>query len=282
VTMGIVSAKGRRTAEPGDTSFEDFLQTDASINQGNSGGALVNTQGELIGINSQILSPSGGNIGIGFAIPSNMARNVMDQLTSNGKVSRGKLGVGIQTITPELAESLNIKDVRGVLVGSVDEGGPADKAGVKVGDVITQINGTRVDDQNALRNRVAASTPGSEIPVTVQRDGRELQLHAKLVEREEDASATKPGGSPETGSGKLGVTVSPSRNGKGVTITDVEPGSPAAEAGLEAGDVILEVNRQPVKSGADLQAGVKNSGSRATVLLVNHGGQTAFVAIQAK
>ncbi len=282
VTMGIVSAKGRNTTQ-GDGSFEDFLQTDASINQGNSGGALVNTQGELIGINSQILSPSGGNIGIGFAIPSNMARNVMDKLTKNGKVSRGRLGVGIQDITPDLAEDPKFGGARGVLVSSVDEGGPAEKAGIKVGDVITQINGSHVDDSNALRNRVAAAGPGSDISVTVLRDGREQTLHAKLVElKAEDASASPSGGSPESSAGKLGVTVTPGRNGKGLTITEVEPGSPAAEAGLSPDDVILEVNRQPVKSGADLQAAVKASGSRPTVLLVSHEGRTIFMAIQAK
>jgi Do/DeqQ family serine protease len=282
VTMGIISAKGRRT-DPADTSFEDFLQTDASINQGNSGGALVNTQGELIGINSQILSSTGGNIGIGFAIPSNMARNVMDQLTSNGKVSRGRLGVSIESMSQDLAESMNVKEVRGVVVGSVDEGGPADKAGIKVGDIITQINGTRVDDSNALRNRVASSAPGSDIAVTIQRDGREQTVHAKLVELAQDASATKSGGTPESGTGRLGVTVAPSRNGKGLTITEVEPGSPADEAGLQSGDVILSVNRQPVNAGTDLQAGVKASGSRPTLLLVQfQNGTTAFVPIRAK
>jgi Do/DeqQ family serine protease len=282
VTMGIVSAKGRQTAQ-GDGSFEDFLQTDAAINQGNSGGALVNTQGELIGINSQILSPSGGNIGIGFAIPSNMARSVMDQLTKNGKVSRGRLGVGIQPITPELAKSLELKETRGVLVGSVEAGGPADKAGIKVEDIITAVGGTRVDDPNALRNRVAASAPGSDVAITVLRGGHELQLHAKLIELKEDAdTAPSEGGSKDTSTGQLGVTVEPRRNGPGVVITEVEPGSPAAEAGLQPEDVILEVNRQAVKSGADLRAGVKNSGSKPTLLLVSHGGSTVFVAIQAK
>ena len=282
VTMGIVSAKGRQTAQ-GDGSFEDFLQTDAAINQGNSGGALVNTQGELIGINSQILSPSGGNIGIGFAIPSNMARSVMDQLTKNGKVSRGRLGVGIQPITPELAKSLELKETRGVLVGSVEAGGPADKAGIKVEDIITAVGGTRVDDPNALRNRVAASAPGSDVAITVLRGGHELQLHAKLIELKDDAAgAPSEGGGKETGTGQLGVTVEPRRNGPGVVVTEVEPGSPAAEAGLQPEDVILEVNRQAVKSGADLRAGVKSSGSKPTLLLVSHGGSTAFVAIQAK
>lgn len=284
VTMGIISAKGRQTDLSDNKSFEDFLQTDAAINQGNSGGALVNTQGELIGINSQILSPSGGNIGIGFAIPSNMARNVMDQLTKNGKVSRGRLGVGIQAITPELAQSFNLKDTRGVLVGSVDAGGPADKAGIKAGDVIIRVNGKPVDDLNELRNHIAASTPGSEVGITVLRDGHEQQMHAKLIELKDDteAAASQEGGGKEGGSGQLGVTVEPRRSGPGVTITDVEPGSPAAEAGLQPDDVILEVNHQAVKSAADLKAGVKNSGSRPTLLLVSRNGQSTFVAIQAK
>jgi Do/DeqQ family serine protease len=283
VTMGIISAKGRQTGLS-DGSFEDFLQTDASINQGNSGGALVNTQGELIGINSQILSTSGGNIGIGFAIPSNMARNVMDQLTKNGKVSRGRLGIGIQDITPELAKSMEVKDARGVLVGSVDAGGPADKAGIKVGDIITQVGGSRVDDMNALRNRVAATPPGSEIAITVLRDGHEQQLHARLIELKEDTetTASEGAGGKEASTGQLGVSVEPRRNGPGVVIDEVEPGSPAAEAGLEPQDVILEVNHQAVKSGTDLRNGVKSSGSKPTLLLVSHEGRTAFVAIQAR
>ena len=284
VTMGIVSAKGRRT-EQGDGSFEDFLQTDAAINQGNSGGALVNTQGDLIGINSQILSTSGGNIGIGFAIPSNMARSVMDQLNKSGHVSRGKLGVGIQDITPELAKSFDLKDAHGVLVADVDAGGPADKAGVKPGDVITQLNGVRVEDGNALRNRVASTAPGSDIAVTIMRDGHEQILHAKLIElKEGNDTASSEGGSKEgTASGQLGVTVEPRRGGPGVVITDIAPGSPAAEAGLQPDDVILEVNKQAVKSAADVRtAAAKSSGGRPTLLLVSREGRNIFVAIQGR
>jgi len=293
VTMGIVSAKGRQTSE-GDGSFEDFLQTDAAINQGNSGGALVNTQGELIGINSQILSPSGGNIGIGFAIPSNMARSVMDQLTKNGKVSRGRLGVQIQDITPELAQSLNLKDSRGVLVDSVDAGSPAEKAGVRVGDVITAVNGARTDDGNTLRNHIAATPPGTDVALTVLRDGHEETMHAKLIElkADEDAAASEVGGNKESGGGQLGVTVEPVtlelanrlklKRAQGVVVTEVVPGSPAAEAGIEPEDVILEVNRQAVKSGTDIRAAVRESGSRPTLLLISRGGISHFIAIQAK
>jgi len=208
----------------------------------------------------------------------------MDQLTKNGKVSRGRLGVGIQDITPELAKSFNVKDARGILVGSVDAGGPADKAGMKVGDIITQVNGTRVDDMNALRNRVAATPPGSEITITVLRDGHEQQLHPKLTELKEEAEASAPegGSGKETGSGQLGVTVEPRRGGSGVVITEVVPGSPAAEAGLQPEDVILEINHKAVKSGTDLRDGVKSSGSGPTLLLVSHEGKTLFITLQTR
>jgi S1-C subfamily serine protease len=291
--MGIISAKGRKTSDD-NVSFEDFLQTDAAINQGNSGGALVNTQGELIGINSQILSPSGGNIGIGFAIPSNMARSVMDQLTRNGKVSRGKLGVTIQEMTPELAKSFNVKEVRGVLVSSVEDGSPAEKAGIHAGDIITQVNGARVDDGNALRNHIAATPPGTDVALTVLRDGHEQAMHAKLIELQADneASASPGTGGKESGGGQLGITVEPVtadlvsrlklKGTQGVVVTEVEPGSPAAEAGIQPGDVVLEVNHQAVKSGTDIRAGVKNSGSRPPLLLIVRNGVNLFVAVQAK
>jgi Do/DeqQ family serine protease len=181
VTAGIISAKGRATGLS-DGSFEDFLQTDAPINQGNSGGALVNAQGELIGINSQILSTSGGNIGIGFAIPSNMARNVMDQLVKTGKVHRGQLGVAIQPMTPELASSFGLSEVRGVLVNAVTPNGPGARAGVRRGDVILAFNSTPVDDGNTLRNQVASTMPGTEVNLTILRDRQEQQVRVKLGE----------------------------------------------------------------------------------------------------
>ena len=180
VTAGIVSAKGRSTGLS-DGSFEDFIQTDAPINQGNSGGALINAaSGDLIGINSQILSPTGGNIGIGFAIPVNMARNVMDQLIRSGEVRRGSLGVTIQPLTPEAIEKLGLPNARGALVNSVVSGGPAERAGVRGGDVITAFNGTAITDPNALRNAVARTAPGSDVTLTVWRNGREEQLRVRL------------------------------------------------------------------------------------------------------
>src|SRR6185369_15059830 len=188
VTMGIISAKGRATAA-GDGSYEDFLQTDAPINHGNSGGALVNTKGELVGINSQILSSTGENIGIGFAIPANMARNVTDQLRKDGKVHRAQLGVTIQPVTSDMAASLGLKDVGGVIISAVTPGSAADRAGLKQGDVIQGYNGVTVRDGNTLRNRVADTTPGSTATVTIVRDGSKRDVSLKLDERTAGKSA---------------------------------------------------------------------------------------------
>ena len=181
VTAGIISAKGRSTGLS-DGTFEDFLQTDAPINQGNSGGALVSATGELIGINSQILSPTGGNIGIGFAIPVNMAKNVMDQIVRSGTVRRGSLGVTIQPLTPDMVSRLGLQNARGALVSSVVGGSPAERGGVRTGDVIIGFNGAAVSDPNALRNAVARTPPGSDVTLTVWRDGREQQLRVRLGE----------------------------------------------------------------------------------------------------
>jgi Do/DeqQ family serine protease len=181
VTLGIISAKGRYTGLS-DGAFEDFLQTDAPINQGNSGGALVNAGGELIGINSQILSTSGGNIGIGFAIPSSMARNVMQQLVENGRVRRAQLGVVVEPVTPEAVKRANRADARGVVVREVVPGSPAAKAGLRAGDIITAMNGTPIDDSNSLRIHVASSQPGTQATLTVWRDGREEQVRVTLAE----------------------------------------------------------------------------------------------------
>jgi S1-C subfamily serine protease len=181
VTMGIISAKGRQTGLS-NGSFEDFLQTDAPINRGNSGGALVNTAGELIGINSQILSPSGGSIGLGFAVPSNMARTVVEQLINNGRVRRGQLGVTVLRIPSEEATRLGVTQGPGVVVYQVQEGSGADRAGLQRGDVITALNGTGISEPNTFRNQIASTPPGSEITLTVRRNGQEQQVRARLGE----------------------------------------------------------------------------------------------------
>lgn len=292
VTMGILSAKGRSTSL-GDGNFEDFLQMDAPINQGNSGGALVNVNGELIGINSQILSASGGNIGIGFAIPANMARNVSEQLISNGVVRRGMLGVHIQKVDSDLAATLGLKQAQGALVNSVTANGPADRAGVKRGDVITKIDNRMVTDANMLRNLVARSAPGSSLQLTIWRDGSEQMLSVQLAELPtRSAQTTAPASQDEAApAGRLGVAVRPLDRAlteqlglpsgtEGLVILRVEPGSPAADAGLQEGDVIQEVNRRPVNSGAELSAALKSAESRPALLLVVRRGQPLYLPVR--
>ena len=290
VTAGIISAKGRSTGLS-DGSFEDFLQTDAPINQGNSGGALVNTNGELIGINSQILSTSGGNIGIGFSIPSNMAREVRDQLVKRGRVRRGQLGVYSQEITQELASGLGLKDRNGVLVADVDPNGAAAKAGIRRGDVIRQVDGQDVNTPNALRNRIAMTEPGSEVTLTIIRDGREQQIKLRLGELRAAADAAE--GAQEValaqgGAGRLGVAVQPLTSDlarqlglqgsvSGILIREVDPSGLAAEAGIRPGDVIVEANRQPVRSTAELQSALAKGGR--TLLLVNRQGRTSYITV---
>lgn len=296
VTAGIISAKGRRTGIS-DGSFEDFLQTDAPINRGNSGGALVNLNGELIGINSQILAggASGGNIGIGFSIPSNMAKSVMEQLLQNGRVRRGMLGINIQNINEDLADSLNLKDTRGVLVSNVRTGSAADKAGIKRGDVITAINGETVEDSNVLRNKVAGTLPGTEIKIKIWRDGTEQELTAVLDElNPETASASTPQSendrSKQGQGGKLGLTLQPltpemmrqldlPEDTRGLVVTETDPNGAAAQTGIRRGDVILEVNRQPVTTLDEMQAVLEKSGDRV-LLLISRRGQTTFITVK--
>jgi Do/DeqQ family serine protease len=290
VTMGIVSAKGRATGA-GDGSFEDFIQTDAPINRGNSGGALVSTRGELVGINSQILSPSGGSIGIGFAIPANMARNVMTQLIDSGTVRRGMLGVTIQPVTSDIARSLGLAQVRGALVNNVEPGSAAAAAGVRRGDVITAVNGEAVRDGNDLRNEIAQLLPGSQAALTVVRDGKEQTLTATLAELK---AASRTGGSPgepgddSTGFGMSVEPLTPERAGqlgvqakRGVVVGGVQRGSRAARAGLEAGDVIEEVDRSPVASVDALRSALAN-GDRPALLLVHRGATTLFLTLERK
>jgi Do/DeqQ family serine protease len=290
VTMGIVSAKGRSTGAA-QGSYEDFLQIDAPINQGNSGGALVNTRGELIGINSQILSTSGGNIGIGFAIPANMARHVMSELRSEGRVRRSQLGVTIQGLTSDLAESLGLKDVRGAIVSSVEPDSPAAQAGVKRNDVIKSFNGQPVTDVNTLRNRVAESTPGSEASLVVIRDGAEKTLTVKLAEAAGARSARSDRDPDGNDRAALGVAVAPltpelaaradiPRDVKGLLVQQVDPDGRAARAGIQAGDVIQEINRQPVETIDQLRAEVRKTTDRPVLLLVNREGRDLYVTVR--
>jgi Do/DeqQ family serine protease len=292
VTMGIISAKGRSTTV-GDGGYEDFLQTDAPINHGNSGGALVNTKGELVGINSQILSSNDGNIGIGFAIPANMAKNVMEQLRTKGKVTRAQLGVTVQGVTPEMAESLGLKQSSGAIVSSVAEGSAAEKAGVKRGDIIKSFNGQTVHDTNTLRNRVADSGPGSTADVVILRDGNEKHLSVKLDEAVASRTARDRDREDAPGDDKtsLGLSVAPltpelaeraraSKDARGLLVEDVNPNGRAADAGIRAGDIIQEVNREAVKSVDDLRAALKKSTDKPTLLLIQRQGNDIFVTVR--
>jgi len=291
VTMGIVSAKGRSTGV-GDGGYEDFLQTDAPINQGNSGGALVNTKGELIGINSQIISPSQGNIGIGFAIPANMVRHVMDELRTEGRVRRAQLGVTVQAVTSDLAASLGLKEPVGAIVSSVSSGSAADRAGVRRGDVIKALNGEPVHDTNALRNRVAESKPGSTATLLVVRDGAERTLTVKLDEAAPTRAARLEGEGGTDDKTALGVAVAPltpeaaSRAGVpsdlgGLIVQGVNPDGRAAAAGIRAGDVIVEVNRKPISTVEELRAAVSGASDRPLLVLVNRAGNSLFLSVKA-
>ena len=293
VTSGIISAKGRATAL-GDGGFEDFLQTDAAINHGNSGGALVNTEGQLIGINSQILSPSGGSIGIGFAIPSNLAQNVMTQLLKDGKVHRGQLGIGVQTLTADLAAGFGLKDTHGVLVNSVKPDSPAAKAGLQQGDIITALEGQPVSDSNALRNRIAGALPGALVTLNLKRDGRDQIVKATLGEYAPPAGQKEADSEKgEASGGLLGISVAPltpeiakqigaAKDTLGLAVTTVDPAGPAAQAGLREGDVLAQVNRQSVKTADDVKAALSAGGAGPVLLLINRHGQNLYVTVQLK
>lgn len=276
VTSGIVSALGRRGL--GIEAYEDFIQTDASINPGNSGGALVNLRGELIGINTAILGPSGGNIGIGFAIPINMAKSVMTQIVEFGKVRRGQLGVSIQNLTPELSEALGTRNAQGAVVSRVQPGSAAEQAGIEQGDVIVGLNGAAIQDSADLRNRVGLLQPGNKAEVRLIRKGREMTVSATIGKPAEAAGALGVKGVPQL----AGVTfeVRPARrgeNGGRLVITKVEPDSPAWMAGLRPGDTLLSVNQQRVSS---LDEVAKASGRIGKLLVqVARGEQGVFFTV---
>jgi len=296
VTMGIISATGRTGL--GIERYEDFIQTDAAINRGNSGGALIDSRGDLVGINTAILSGnSGGNEGVGFAIPANLAHSIMDQILKTGKVTRGFMGILPQELTPDMAKAFNMPDGRGVAVAQVEPDSPAMKAGLKVGDVITAINGNAVDDVNAFRLQIAGFAPGTTVHLKIARSGQTLDVPVTLVEYEMERAANDNGAPNISGGGEKGAmrgvsvqTLTPEIRREvqtdatsGVVITDIEPDSQAAAAGLEAGDVIVQVNHKPVNSVAEFNAAVRSGSSReSTLLLVKHGQGTGFIVVPNK
>jgi serine protease Do len=289
VTMGIVSAKGRGNL--GIEDYEDFLQTDAPINPGNSGGALVNDRGELIGINTAILSHGGGgNEGIGFAIPVNLARGVMNQILDHGKVTRGYLGIVVQPISPAMAKALGQGDqAKGALVGDVNAKGPAQASGIERGDIILDINGQPVSDANDLRNTIAMKQPGETVKLKISRNGSTREIPVKLGEMpnsKEQAENQQEGASKDALEGvnvenldadtlqQLNLPAST----KGVVVTGIDPSSPKADSGLRKGDVIQEVNHQPVRNVAEFEQAMHKAGDSSALLLVNRGGTTLFIA----
>lgn len=292
VTTGIISAMGR--SDVGIADYEDFLQTDAPINPGNSGGPLVNMNGEVIGMNSAIATASGSSAGVGFAIPVNMIKAMLPTLTKGGKITRGLLGIGIQDLDKDLARQFSLEDSSGALVSSVVPDSAADKAGIKVGDVVVRYNGKAIESSRDLRNRVAASTPGAKVKIEVMRGGKEISVTATVgtqtgggpaaaeESEESPAQATKLGLSVQTLTPDLAQKLGLSDK-TGVVVAGVEPGSPASEVGLQEGDLIAEVNRKKVASVAEFQKAVEQAKKEGNLLmLVKTKGGSRFVVLQLK
>jgi serine protease Do len=284
--MGIISAKGR--ADVGIVDYEDFIQTDAAINPGNSGGALINTEGKLVGINTAIISKSGGYQGIGFAIPSNMAKAIMDSLVKHGKVVRGWLGVAIQDVDQNLAEAMGLENTKGVLISDVTEDSPAQKAGLKRGDVVLKVDGEAVDSTGKLRNLISIAGPDKEVKLEILRDGDKEEIEVTLTQMPADLGGIAEIDADEgvLGGLKLGAVNPvnkdkfklPEKLEKGVVVLEVENGSPAQRAGFRPGDVILELNRKPVKSVNEFTKMYKKAKGRI-LLLVHRRGSTMFLVL---
>ncbi|MGE4218874.1 MAG: DegQ family serine endoprotease [Alphaproteobacteria bacterium] len=299
VTAGIISARGRDIRSG---PYDDYIQTDAPINRGNSGGPLFDMDGQVVGINTAILSPSGGSIGIGFAVPSSLARSVVEQLKEFGTTRRGWLGVQIQSVTDEIAESLNLKDTHGALVAGIIPDSPAAKAGFETGDVIVSFDGKPIPESRRLPRMVADTPVGKSVPVQVWRNGKSDELSEKLgeLEKVDNAALTTGGGGDSKAPGgeenfkDLGLAVAPiddavarrfelEANAQGVVVTKVDPNSAAAEKGLRPGNLIVEVNQEKVSKAADIAAQIdkaKKAGRRSILMLVQQDGDLRFVAVR--
>jgi len=299
VTMGIISAVGR--GGMGIVDYENFIQTDAAINMGNSGGALVDAQGRLLGINTAIFTRSGGNQGIGFAIPANLAREVMQSLRDKGRVVRGYIGTSVQTLTPEIADAMKLKgQLSGALVGEVEPNAPASKAGIKTGDVITAVNGKKVNDPRELRLMIGSMAPGTKVQIEVNREGQAKTFDVQLAEmpasaaNEDTETSSEEPAQPQrtTVFGGVAITnitedirtaLNLPKEIQGAVIADIDAESPAAKAGLREGDVIQEVNKQPVKNAKDLVAISKKLKPNEKILMrVYSQGRSGYVALEPK
>ncbi|WP_303722954.1 DegQ family serine endoprotease [Malonomonas rubra] len=285
LTAGIVSAKGRSGI--GLSDYENFIQTDAAINPGNSGGPLINLDGQVIGMNTAIFSRSGGYMGIGFAIPINMAKNIRDQLVEHGTVTRGRLGIYIQDINKDLADSFGLEQIDGILVAQVIEDSPAAKAGLRQGDVILELDGIKVDKVAKFRNQIALTRPGTEIKLTVLRDGEEKQIKATIgsLETDEQGKPVSADKLPKLGmslqkltdelAGQFGY-----EGEKGVLVTAVEADSIADRAGIKRGDLIEEVNRKAVTEPQQVKEMIKESDKKTVLLLVRQGEASRYLALK--
>jgi len=263
LTVGVVSATGRTAV--GINDYEDFIQTDAAINPGNSGGPLVNLSGEVIGINTAIFSRSGGYMGIGFAIPIDMAKKIADQLIDKGEVTRGFLGIVIQPLTPELAESFGIAKDSGILVAEVSKDSAGDKAGLKQGDVIIDFKGKKVSEVGEFRNRVSLTPPGEKAEMTILRNGEHKKLNVVIGKREGSKLASEGEGHTDV---ELGITVSDNDDGEGIVVNNVKPGSIASRGGIKPGDVILQADRKTIKSATEFKKIVEKASSEKRILLL--------------
>jgi serine protease Do len=278
VTAGIVSARSR---DIGSGPYDDYLQIDASINKGNSGGPAFNLEGEVVGVNTAIFSPSGGSVGIGFAIPAAIVKNVVEDLKANGSVTRGYLGVSIQPVTEDIAESLGLDKAEGAIISGLSEKSPALKAGLKQGDTIVKANGEAIDDAKDLSRTVARLKPGSSVPFEIVRDGKRQTVDVEL--------GTMPGEMPKMAGmekdksklelSDLGIEVEKSDNGEGVRITQLDPKSAAADKGLKPGDIILEVAGDEVASAEDVTNALKDAKGKKVLLLVRSGDQQTYITL---
>lgn len=290
VTAGIVSARGR---DIGSGPYDDFLQIDAAVNRGNSGGPTFNANGEVIGVNTAIYSPSGGNIGIAFAIPSETTQNVVASLRDNGSVQRGWIGIQIQPVTPEIAESLRLSKPEGALVAGVQQGGPAADADLKPSDVVVAVDGQPIRDPRELSRRIGAARPGASVRLTVMRDGAERTVQLTLGQLpDEQRRASRDDGRRERrgelnrdqgpAAPRLGMSVEPAGRGEGMVVTEVDPSGPAAQRGIRPGDIILDVAGRPVASLRDVRealSAARTDGRRSALIRLRSGESQRFVAI---
>ncbi|WP_439273305.1 Do family serine endopeptidase [Pseudochrobactrum sp. HB0163] len=284
VTAGIVSARGR---DIGAGPYDDFLQIDAAVNKGNSGGPAFDLSGKVVGINTAIFSPSGGSVGIAFAIPASTASKVVDQLIKKGTVERGWIGVQIQPVTKEIAESVGLSEDKGAIVAEPQADGPAAKAGIVAGDVITAVNDEPVKDSRDLARKIAAINPGEKANLTIWRKGKAQTVSVDIKAYPDDQKQGGKSASSSTQQGEeslddYGLTVTPDESGKGVVVTDVDPDSDAADKGIRAGDTIITVNNKEVKSASDVNAAINDavkSGRKAVLMQVQSNGQNRFVAL---